>query len=89
MPNDFERIDWSSKSVKTLGIIFNKNKNEMLTQNWDSRIVKIKSIIQSWSNRQLSMIGKVQIIKSLLIPQITYLYSVLPMPKNIYSLLTK
>ena len=82
MPNDFERIDWSSKSVKTLGIIFNKNKNEMLTQNWDSRIVKIKSIIQSWSNRQLSMIGKVQIIKSLLIPQITYLYSVLPMPKK-------
>ena len=89
IPEDFEKIKWNNKSVKTLGIIFNKDTKEMLTLNWDKRIEKIKSIIKSWSCRQLSMIGKVQIIKSLLIPQITYLYSVLPMPKKYIQTVNK
>ena len=89
IPDDFERIRWNSKSIKTLGIIFNKNKTEMLTQNWDLRIEKIKSIIKSWSGRQLTMIGKIQVIKSLLIPQITYLYSAIPMPKKYVNTVNK
>jgi hypothetical protein len=55
--------------------------------------VKIKNIIQSWSKRSLTLFGKVTIIKSLIVPQLTYLLSVLPNPgqnylKDIDSLIT-
>ena len=43
-----------------------------------SNKVKIKNIIQLWSKRSLTLFGKVAIIKSLIVPQLTYLLSVLP-----------
>jgi hypothetical protein len=39
---------------------------------------KIKDIVHSWSKISLTLFGKVTIIKSLIIPQITYLLSILP-----------
>ena len=54
--------------------------------------VKIKNSIQSWSKRTLTLFGKVTIIKSLIVPQLTYLLSILPNRghnylKDIYSLI--
>ena len=40
-------------------------------------------MINIWSSKWLSLYGKVTIIKTLLLPKIVYLSSVLPTPKNI------
>ena len=50
--NDFEGIDWSSKSVKALGIYFGINSDEILKQNWDSKIEKIKKIDKVMENKK-------------------------------------
>jgi hypothetical protein len=47
----------------------------MIKLNYDEKKVKIKNIIQSWSKRSLTLFGKVTIIKSLIVPQLTYLLS--------------
>jgi hypothetical protein len=54
--------------MKILGItILTKGKYEDLIKlNYDEKKVKIKSIIQSWSKRSLTLFGKVTIIKSLI-----------------------
>ena len=51
--------------------------------NWDNKIEKIEKLIKSWKPRKLTMIGRIQIVKSLLIPQLIYNISVLSMPKDV------
>jgi hypothetical protein len=53
---------------------------DLIKLNYDEKKVKIKNIFQSWSKRSLTLFGKVTIIKSLIVPQLTYLLSVLPNP---------
>ena len=42
-----------------------------------------KKLINIWSSRGLSMYGKVTIIKSLIIAKFVYIFSLLPVPKEI------
>ena len=44
------------------------------------KLVKIKSIIEQWSKRNLNLIGKLCIIKTLLISQLSHLFISLPNP---------
>ena len=78
--DNFEQIDWTSSSVKALGVHFGVHSENILRLNWE--IGKIEKLINKWRNRKLTMIGRIQITKSILIPQITYIISVLPMPND-------
>ena len=57
---------------------------DLIKLNYDEKKVKIKNIIQSWSKRSLTLFGKATIIKSLIVPHLTYLLSVLPNPGQNY-----
>ena len=72
---------------KILGITMTTNGKyeDLIKLNYDEKKAKIKiNIIQSWSKRSLTLFGKVTIIKSLIVPQLTYLLSVLPNPEQNY-----
>ena len=47
------------------------------------KIIKIESILNSWSARRLTLLGKITIIKSLAVTQIVYLLSALPTAQEI------
>ncbi|KAK3093093.1 hypothetical protein FSP39_010992 [Pinctada imbricata] len=91
--DDFEEIDWESKLIKALGIYFGKDCEIAINENWERKIVKIEKIITAWFKRKLTMIGKIQIINSLIISQLTHLVTVMPLPsvflKRIESLIYK
>ena len=57
---------------------------DLIKLNFEEKKQKIKDIVHSWSKRSLTLFGKVTIIKSLIIPQITYLLSILPNPEISY-----
>ncbi|KAK3100198.1 hypothetical protein FSP39_016048 [Pinctada imbricata] len=78
--DDFEEIDWESKLIKALGIYFGKDCEIAINENWERKIVKIEKIITAWFKRKLTMIGKIQIINSLIISQLTHLVTVMPLP---------
>ena len=61
-------------NVKIVGIIFAKDKaaNE-IKENWEGRLEKIKKIIKSWMRRNLTIIGKIQVIKTFLLSQLVYI----------------
>ena len=75
--------------IQILGIIIptNGKYEDLIKLNYDEKKLKIKNIIQSWSKRSLTLFGKVTIIKSLIVPQLTYLLSVLPNPGQDYMYL--
>ena len=71
--NFIEGIELTNK-VKIVGIIFANDKaaNE-IKENWEARIAKIKTIIKSWMKRNLTIIGKIQVIKTFILSQFVYI----------------
>ncbi len=68
------------KTVKALGVHFSYNNKESVQKNFYDKLRGIKSQILLWSWRGLSLFGKVAIIKSLLLPDVLYISSILPSP---------
>ena len=74
-------INWSDTFVKSLGIYFSKNKVLSKELNWSQdRFTKIKQILDSWKQRNLTYKGKIIILKSLVISKLTYTAQIVPCP---------
>ena len=57
-------IKWINRPFKTLGTWFSLDNEEMINLNKNDKILIIKSILNSWSLRCLTLKGKVTVIKS-------------------------
>ena len=56
----FEIVD----KIKILGIVFENGKRSIdIDENWTGRIEKLTRIVQLWSKRDLSIMGKIVIVK--------------------------
>ena len=72
----------TANSFKALGIYFCKDMEEMIEHNLEERLKKFKNILNIWKQRDLSLKGKITILKSLALPQLTYVTSVLYVPNK-------
>jgi hypothetical protein len=70
-----ENIKWTNKPIKTLGIYYGHDYIECEKLNWEKKIENMNSLFLSWSKRNLSILGKVLIIKALIIPIFTFIVS--------------
>lgn len=68
-----------------LGIKFSTNLEEMIELSYDKVLVDIQNMVTNWSKRNLTPIGKITVIKTLLISKMNHLFVSLPTPKNHYT----
>jgi hypothetical protein len=61
----------SEKPIKTLGVYFGNNKEDCEKLNWENKIDKMNTLFFSWGKRNLTILGKIMIIKALVIPIFT------------------
>ena len=73
---------WSKGPVKFLGVNISLNKQLLFELNYEVQFQKLSKILNIWLQRGLTPIGRVLVIKSLAISQLTYLLSVLPNPPD-------
>ena len=78
---EFKEISWSNSYVKTLGINHGYHIPEQ--EIWMDKIKKMKNCIQIWKSRDLTLKGKILIIKTFLVSQINYELEMNSIPKNI------
>ena len=68
--------------LKILGITYGKTNDDILSKNFRSIIPKIKNEIAQWQRRHLSFIGKITVIKSLLMSKFVHIFTALPNPEE-------
>jgi hypothetical protein len=51
-------------------------------ENFEEAVKKLKNIANKWINRKTTLSGKIAVIKSLLLPQLTYILSITASPKE-------
>ena len=71
--------------IKHLGICIGYDHQENLRMNWLVKVEKIESILKQWSKRDLSLLGKIQIIKTFALSQVALPASTLPVPDYIIN----
>ena len=75
-------LEWGSSNFLLLGIKFSVNLQEVENLNYRPKFKEIENIMNSWSNQVLSPIGKITIIKTLIISKLNHLFMALPNPNK-------
>jgi hypothetical protein len=70
----------SPNEVKILGIHNTHKKQDLIERNFNPAVAKLDNIIRIWRRRDLTLYGKVDIIKAHLQSQLVYQLSVVPSP---------
>ena len=70
-------------TIKSLGIIIDKDLDNMTSINFKEKISKLKNLLNMWKSRQLSIKGKITILRSQALPIIIYPSSVLYTPDHV------
>ena len=89
LPKILQKLSFNNNAFKTLGIWFSNDEDEMTKLNFDDKIKKMESLINLWTARNLSLKGKVTIVKSILVPQINHLLTLCFCPKLILDRIDK
>ena len=76
-------ISWPEKYVISLGVAFAYDPTVSDRINFEEKLVSLKKILNQWSTRNLTLIGRICIVKTLAISKLVYNTSVLAVPSNI------
>ena len=77
------QLNWVNQ-FELLGITFNVIQEKMFQLNFDKRLSEIERIISMYNKLSLSLTGRVTVIKTLILPKLVYVLTVLPTPPTIF-----
>ena len=93
LPTDIKEIAVKKGPFKALGVWFATDNDKIIELNFADRIKNMDKILNIWQSRNLSLKGKVLILKTLVVPQIQFLLGLVYVPlktlKEIDSILFK
>ena len=76
------KLSWGKTAFKLLGINFHIELDQMKKINFKEKIQKIRSLIKLWNRRYLTPLGKITVIKTLLLPILNHLFISIPNPSE-------
>ena len=74
------KLKWSNNSLMYLGMHISHNTQEMAEINFNAKLAEIKSTLQLWKGRHLTLLGKITLIKAFALSKLVYPFSVFPSP---------
>ena len=75
-----KNFQWDPGIFKILGVTFSTKTDDICNLNYSNKLDEIKRIIAKWKKREISPLGKVTVIKTLVIPKLTFLFINIPDP---------
>ena len=75
-------MEWNPLKFKILGIWFTNDLLECVKINFEEKFLEIQMLYKIWLRRQLTPLGRVAVLKSLILSKIIYLWMLLPNPPD-------
>ena len=75
-------ISWPEKPLRILGAYCSYDENACNELNFGEKIQKCKKVLNEWKSRHLTMIGRVQILKTFIVSQFLFITSAIVMPQQ-------
>ena len=73
---------WNPAIFKVLGVHFSTNTEIVPSINYEGKQLEIQKLLNAWSKRYLTPLGKIAVIKSLVVSKITYVTMNIPDPRE-------
>ena len=81
-------MEWNPPKFKILGIWFTNNLKQCTHINYWDKFEEVKKLFKIWARRQLTPLGRVAVLKSLILSKLIHLWILLPNPPdNIFDTL--
>lgn len=74
------KFEWGNTEFNALGVNFTVNVEDIWSRNTDKKMLEIQRLLTRWKHRDLTIIGKVTVIKSLALSKLVHLLIALPDP---------
>ena len=71
---------WNPGIVKVIGVKCSTSTDEISTINYEGKLQEINTVLVIWMKRKLTPLGKITVIKTLVVSKITHLFITLPDP---------
>jgi len=68
------KLTWGTTSFKLLGVIFDVDLKLLSELNFSEKFTKANNVINQWKKRKLTPIGRITVIKSLILPLFTHCF---------------
>ncbi len=81
-------IKWTDGPIRCLGIYVGYDNKTCLKLNWTDKLAEIQRLLDNWRSRELTLFGKIQVLKSLAISKIVFQATNLPIPDEVCKKLT-
>ena len=75
-------ITWNPPQIKILGIWFTNSLVNCFEINYTDKLYEIRKLFQIWSKRQITPLGRIAILKSLILSKLVHLWLLLPNPPD-------
>ena len=89
LPKSLTQITINKNAFKTLGIWFSHDVNELVSLNFEKKLKAMSSLVSVWLSRNLSLKGRILILKSLILPQINFVISNIFCPMHVLQKINK
>ena len=73
-------IKWPTEPIRCLGIYIGHRKTDTDILNWSLKLETIEAQLHRWKQRELTVFGKIAIIKQLIVPKVLFSVSNLAIP---------
>jgi hypothetical protein len=73
-------MEWNPDKFKVLGVWFTNNLKNCVRLNFSEKFEEIRKLLNIWLRRNITPVGKVAILKSLILSKLTHLWLLLPNP---------
>ena len=85
---DLERLEdigivWTNENITTLGVTITNDPTINMERNFKPRLKVMRDLLNIWLSRNLSLKGKITILKSLALPKLLYVSSNMPVPNEV------
>ena len=75
-------FEWNPESFTILGVEFNVNLENLMDININKKLPQMIGIMLTWSKRNISPIGRITVLKTLVLSKITHILMALPPSKS-------
>ena len=76
------QMEWNPPKFKILGIWFTNDLKECEVLNFSEKFLEIRALYTVWLKRQITPLGRVAVLKSLILSKIIHLWMLLPNPPD-------
>ena len=71
----------NEEPVYALGVHFAYERDEVLQRNFWDKLISLKKLLNIWSQRDISVYGRINLVKSLVLSKLVFICSVMETPK--------